>query len=85
MKPTININGTHRDDFVLTYAAATHAVRQALRKLCDIAPHPRDYLTDREWSESNLAHARLVVALDKIRSELEDAEVHIQDQILDGR
>ena len=85
MNPTLNINGTHPDDLCKTYGAATDAVRNAIRMVCDIAPHPRDYPTVQDWSKANLAHARLVVALAGIRAQLEDAEMLIHDQILDGK
>jgi len=85
MKPIININGTHPDDLASTYGMATDALRTAIRLLCDIAPHPRDYPTVQDWSASNLDHARLVVALADVRDKVEAAEVHIHDQILDGK
>jgi hypothetical protein len=85
MAPTINANGTHSDVLCKTYGAATDAVRDAIRMVCDIAPHPRDYPTNKDWSVANLAHARIVVALAKIRDELEESEVQILDQVLDQK
>jgi len=85
MTPTINTNGTHPDDLCKTYGAASDAIRTALRLVVDIQPRLRDYPTRIEWAQANLAHARWVVALGKIRGELEDTEVQIYDQVYDQK
>lgn len=85
MNPTININGTHPDDLASTYGRATDALRSAYRLINDIAPHPRDYLSHGEWLAAKLIHARWLRALTNLSAEVEDVEIHIHDQILDGK
>ncbi len=76
--PTIHLNGTSKRELYLAYYAAHNAVQDAINSLATTAPHGRDYYPqgDKVIYDAAKEHAKRMVALHDILTELEDLTLH---------
>jgi hypothetical protein len=80
MNPSVNINGTSRDELVNTRIAAMDALMDAMAKMEAFKPHGRDYVgRDHQYSLDRALYAERFSILDKMRNEIMDEALAIQE------
>jgi hypothetical protein len=78
--PIVHLNGTGKDDLILTRQACVDALEEARRKLREMAPNGRDYYPEAGRMDKALTqHARRQEALWTVQQEIE-AEIVVLDQ-----
>ena len=82
-KPTIHINGTHKDTLLDAHCDAMTAIRKAMDAMEEIAPNGRDYyIQDPSMSALRVAQSEHNVRVNHLRAvlaELEEIAEHIAD------
>lgn len=70
--PTVHLNGTHPDNLRRSNRAAAAAVREALARLAEAAPHGRDYYPqgDGAFAEAQAEHQARVAVLTAVYDDL---------------
>lgn len=79
--PTYHINGTSPRSHVETFLAAAHALRDALDKVAETAPHQRDYYVapGNEWVDARGDHEKRVIMLNTMIADYEALAMHASD------
>lgn len=79
--PTVNINGTSRDDLVAQYNAAAVAVHTAIAELHKIDVHGRDYpglSGEHNAKRARAEHAARIAKLDSVLADLRAILDHVE-------
>lgn len=77
--PTINLNGTSKNDLFADYYVAYTAIDNALNVLGKAAPHGRDYPSG-NYSEARLEHNARVQKLNSVREDLYNICIHLRPE-----
>jgi hypothetical protein len=81
--PTLHINGTSGKNLLQVNRAALTAVQEAYRTIQQAAPHSRDFYVQANsaetWKQAHAEHVARLVALEKVRKELEAICLHVID------
>jgi hypothetical protein len=80
--PTV-LNGTSDKYPLQVNRAALAAVQEAYRTIQQAAPHSRDFYVQANsaeaWKQAHAEHVAWLVALEKVRKELEAIRLHVID------
>ena len=71
--PTVHLNGTSRAQLIELRCEAAQAIREALAKLAEVAPHARDYPDDPDARRYRVAvtfHQMRTAALEGVAADL---------------
>lgn len=78
--PTVNINGTLREELLRGYMQARRDLEKAIKSLQEIAPHGRDYQYPGGDADLRVAieeHAQRLVAVRTVEIELDQLAEHV--------
>lgn len=77
--PTVNINGTDRQQLLDGYMKARRALREAQEAVAEIAPHGRDYQTvaGHIYEEARSEHIERMRKLADVAFDLEQLAMHV--------
>ena len=80
--PTVNMNGTARDDLLAQVATAKSALRIAMDKFREMTPHGRDYQTapEGDFEKARDQHFYRCAKLETFEQELHEIMLGIYNQ-----
>lgn len=81
MNPSININGTSREELVNTRRNVLDKIDELMKAIQETKPHGRDYIgKDHQYSLDRKLYADRFAMLDKLRNEILDEALDIQNK-----
>jgi hypothetical protein len=81
IKPFITINGATRQSHIDARIEAMRAVRDAMKALCELRPHARDYQGHTDaYERDRIIHSARFAALDTLHNTLEIEALAIMNE-----
>jgi hypothetical protein len=84
MRRKINLNGSSQESLIEDYRKASKSVDDAIRNICQILPHKRDYQINEhsheDFEEDRKEHIQIIEDLRQVRDYLNECLVSIGKQ-----